>query len=240
MNNYKFSEIGTTNIYIIEDFLDSQTCDNIIKLIDIIPKDKKVIDPNINNVECYSTRGLNKLAKLNDESFYKFNLNDHHPDINFNITNIHNGLKNSDIIDLIQFLNKKMESVVDLMEKKEIHVSFKFYTDYRLRKIYGGTCKHIDGLNILSSKDVQSISEKFPITDDCKYIRNASTIINLNDDFDGGVFHFTGLGLKFKPKKGTMLIFPPYWTHPHEVSPVANNKHRYTINSWFCDTIHLL
>ena len=33
-------------------------------------------------------------------------------------------------------------------------------------------------------------------------------------------------------KKGEAIAFPPYWTHPHEVSAPENGTFRYTINTW--------
>ena len=63
-------------------------------------------------------------------------------------------------------------------------------------------------------------------------VRNASMIFALNDDYDGGEFHFPCQDIHIRMKKGSVIIFPPYWTHPHEVSCIRNGTYRYTINTW--------
>lgn len=94
---------------------------------------------------------------------------------------------------------------------------------YCLRKIYGPTRLHADGINI------NPINNRYlPI----KKIRNMSVIICLNDDYDGGEFYFPSQDYKIKLKKGQIISFPPYWTHPHMVSEPKNNTYRYTINTW--------
>jgi hypothetical protein len=92
-------------------------------------------------------------------------------------------------------------------------------TGYTLRKIYGGTAMHIDGIH----------SESTGYT---KSVRCLSIIIVLNDDYDGGVFCFPYQGLKFRVQKGQAVLFPPYWTHPHSVTSVGEGQARYTINTW--------
>lgn len=63
-----------------------------------------------------------------------------------------------------------------------------------------------------------------------KTTRNITMVISLNDDFEGGVYHFPLQNVSIKAKKGRCLIFPPFWTHPHSVSSV--NKNRYIVSSW--------
>ena len=58
-----------------------------------------------------------------------------------------------------------------------------------------------------------------------------SNIISLNDDYEGGEFYFSKQDYKIKLKKGDILCFPPYHTHPHMYTPI-NNTYRYTINTW--------
>lgn len=94
---------------------------------------------------------------------------------------------------------------------------------YNLRKIFGGTKIHIDSIAIGDYKD---------------YIRCASVIINLNDDYDGGIFNFPKQDFSIKLKKGSAIVFPPYWTHPHEVSKVGEGQFRYTINTWLHEKLN--
>ena len=93
---------------------------------------------------------------------------------------------------------------------------------YTLRRIHGGTKRHVDGVH---SK-----------TGGCtKLGRDMSFIAVLNDDYDGGIFNFPAQNLKFKVKKGEVVMFPPYWTHPHSVSSVGEGQARYTINTWIME-----
>jgi hypothetical protein len=93
---------------------------------------------------------------------------------------------------------------------------------YTLRKIYGGTKRHIDAVH----------SRTTGLT---KFIRALSLIAVLNDDYDGGIFNFPTQNLKIKVKKGEVIMFPPYWTHPHSVTSVGEGQARYTINTWIME-----
>ena len=90
---------------------------------------------------------------------------------------------------------------------------------YNLRKIHGATRPHIDD-NFDGYKPSYTQSE----------IRKMSLIIAINGDYDGGEFYFSRQDVKIKLKKGQAIIFPPYWTHPHETGELLNNTCRYTIN----------
>ena len=94
---------------------------------------------------------------------------------------------------------------------------------YCLRKIYGPTRFHKDGIsvNLIDNRYVPK-----------RKIRNMSVIIALNDDYEGGVFHFPNQDFSTKLKKGQLIAFPPYWTHIHGVESPTNNTFRYTINTW--------
>jgi hypothetical protein len=94
---------------------------------------------------------------------------------------------------------------------------------YTLRKIYGPTRFHKDGIgvNLIDNRYVPK-----------RKIRNMSVIIALNDDYEGGIFHFPNQKISVKLKKGQLIAFPPYWTHLHGVEAVINNTYRYTINTW--------
>ncbi len=94
---------------------------------------------------------------------------------------------------------------------------------YILRKIYGPTRFHKDGIgvNLIDNRYVPK-----------RKIRNMSVIIALNDDYEEGTFHFPNQKFSVKLKKGQLIAFPPYWTHLHGVEAPTNNTNRYTINTW--------
>lgn len=53
----------------------------------------------------------------------------------------------------------------------------------------------------------------------------------LNDVKEGGQTRFNEFGIEATPKQGTLLVFPPFWTHIHEgVPPISNTK--YVITTW--------
>ena len=95
---------------------------------------------------------------------------------------------------------------------------------YCLRKIFGPTRVHSDGISVTAVQDGKYI----PI----RKIRNLSLIMALNSDYDGGEFYFPIQDYKIKLKKGQIIAFPPYWTHRHMVNPPTNGTYRYTINTW--------
>ncbi len=86
---------------------------------------------------------------------------------------------------------------------------------YQLRKIHGTTSLHTDG------------------STDGIYVRNLSCVVALNSDFGGGEVSFPQQDFLYQMSKGDILLFPPYWTHPHQVFPPHVGTMRYTINSWF-------
>jgi hypothetical protein len=106
---------------------------------------------------------------------------------------------------------------------KEYNITCSGDSGYCLRKIHGQTRLHKDGIAI------EPIDNRYiPI----KKIRNMSVIIALNDDYEGGEFYFPIQDFTIRLKKGQVIAFPPYWTHPHMVSEPTNETYRYTINTW--------
>ena len=106
---------------------------------------------------------------------------------------------------------------------KEYNITCSGDSGYCLRKIHGPTRLHKDGISI------EPIDNRYiPI----KKIRNMSIIIALNDDYEGGEFYFPVQDFSIKLKKGQIIAFPPYWTHPHMANTPTNGTFRYTINTW--------
>ena len=86
-------------------------------------------------------------------------------------------------------------------------------TGYQLRKITDKTYEHIDNI----------------YTDGTK-ARNASIILGLNSDYEGGEFHFPEQDFSTTVKRGEAIVFPVYYLYPHYVdAPIG---YRYTINTW--------
>lgn len=62
--------------------------------------------------------------------------------------------------------------------------------------------------------------------------RQLSAVTYLNDSFTGGATWFPRQGLRVRPPAGSVLLFPPGWTHPHEAeAPEQGTK--YALIGWF-------
>ena len=61
---------------------------------------------------------------------------------------------------------------------------------------------------------------------------NISATIYLNDDFEGGEYHFPVQNKTFTPKIGDLIIFPGNMYYNHIISKVTSGS-RYTIPLWY-------
>jgi len=66
------------------------------------------------------------------------------------------------------------------------------------------------------------------------FSRQFSIVVYLNDDFDGGETEFQFA--KFKPQKGSCLIFPSNFMYSHCARPVKNGV-KYSVASWLAPLI---
>ena len=234
INGYKIIEYDKCNVYIIENIVDENFCNEIIKFIKTLPL-KKIKYEEYNNVECFIACS-NELLTKNDDFYYEF------PSQNENqisliskqfpiINNQLNGITNQELRRQIDNINEKMIIISKIMNEINSKICFEYTTGYNFRKIYGKTKTHIDGILEIIKSDVNFIYKENSI-ETYNMIRNASIIFALNDDYHGGEFHFPYHNIYVRMKKGSVIIFPPYWTHPHEVSALENDTYRYTINTW--------
>ena len=125
-------------------------------------------------------------------------------------------------------LDKSIYDVISkLIKLLVIDFGLKISSDsgYQLRRINGPTRRHADGIIY---KGVLDPNNKV----DGNNIRVMTVIFGLNDDYDGGELCFPEQNVMIKLKKGQIIAFPPYWTHPHYTNDLKNNTHRYTINTW--------
>ena len=190
-------ELGLgSNIFTVADVFTDAQCDEIVEYVQkksTLWEERDVSYDSGNNVKC-------KFLTLKDL--------------------IKNGIPGAKEIDDLIF--KRLGAVLTAF--RAFRPDFKGVHDdgYTLRRIHGGTKRHIDGVH---SKTGGST----------KFVRALTFIAVLNDDYDGGIFNFPNQNLKFKVKKGQMVLFPPYWTHPHSVSSVGEGQARYTINTWILE-----
>jgi predicted 2-oxoglutarate/Fe(II)-dependent dioxygenase YbiX len=90
---------------------------------------------------------------------------------------------------------------------------------YRTQQFYK---RHVD--NILLASRFQEVQQGIPT-------RDISVVGYLNDDFDGGETYFDRQGVKVSPQAGAVLLFPSYFTHPHESLPIKRGT-KYAFTSW--------
>jgi arginyl-tRNA--protein-N-Asp/Glu arginylyltransferase len=57
-------------------------------------------------------------------------------------------------------------------------------------------------------------------------------IVYLNDDFSGGETNILTYNKEIKPKKGSLLVFPPLWTHFHQGKPITSGNPKYILGSY--------
>jgi hypothetical protein len=193
VEGYKIVEARFSNIYVIENFLEHDICDDIRNYIISIPLQKTQYTKN-NNVLAFQSNTIK--PETNDT------------------------------------INAKMRDLSYAMSKFNANIILSQNSGYILRKIYGPTRLHCDNIgsrdctvNFIDGRDGGTNS-------DTVWVRNSTIIININDDYEGGIFNFPHHNIQIRAKKGSAIIFPPYWSHPHFVSDMLNGTYRYTITTW--------
>jgi hypothetical protein len=99
--------------------------------------------------------------------------------------------------------------------------------DYK--SIFGVDTEWHDGWGILKYGKGQFFTSH--IDDNIAYPRRISTVYYMNDDYEGGEICFNRHGLKIKPDKHDLLIFPSTYVYQHEVLPVTSGT-RYAVVGW--------
>lgn len=62
--------------------------------------------------------------------------------------------------------------------------------------------------------------------------RVLSSVMYLNDDYEGGEIEFVNSNIKIKPPAGSVIFFPSNFLYVHEVHPIISGK-RYSLPHWF-------
>ena len=103
-------------------------------------------------------------------------------------------------------INEKIYEVVAKITHKLMDtfpISVSAFSSFQLRKIYGATKIHIDGIfrrELMDERGFLSPND----------MRELTVIIGLNDDYEGGEVDFV-MGdklVKYKPEAGDLLVFP--------------------------------
>jgi hypothetical protein len=190
-SNIHLKELGTSNIYVIDNAFDDELCDKLINYINSTKLKKLSFSNDNNNVECYSVVTIEE--------------NETHA-----------------------FVIEKIKELFKSVSEKNNGIKIKGQTLFELRKVYGETRIHQDGVfngDIIETENNGKV----------KAVRSLTIVVSLNNDFEGGVYTFPNQNITIKPKKGTAILFPPYYTHPHGVSAIETGKFRYICSSWALD-----
>jgi hypothetical protein len=244
INGYDITDYN--NIFVIENILDVSMCNQFIELIHAIPTVKVLYGPN-NNVQCHNAL-LDEYINIDDTLYYEFSVNDEKYDEllkkiedNNIYTNKLNGYSKEDMKKYIVLLDEKTDIIKHIIGNINKNICFDFNTGYNLRKIFGKTRLHADGLFLDKQFNLIHINkhhENRTINMNTTIVRNATAIFALNDDYEGGEFVFPYENTTIKLKQGSVIIFPPYWTHSHETNELLNNTYRYTINTWYGEILY--
>ena len=124
-------------------------------------------------------------------------------------------------IDLISRCRNGFQKLVQDYTEEVYSFTSQIDVGLSLRKIHGATRRHSDG--VYCADHLGDV-----------YERKLSVIVGLNNDFEGGEFYFPLQDFRTQVKRGQAICFPPYYTHPHEVS-APTNGYRYTINTWLIE-----
>ena len=136
------------------------------------------------------------------------------------------------LVDTNVILDKRIHDIFDTMSILTKYVKIFGVSTFELRKVYGKTREHADGT---CPDNVNHPYHKCKI----RSVRSLTMVGVFNDDYEGGVYHFPIQNINVKLKAGSVILFPPYWTHPHEVSEIKKietaREYRYTISCWGLD-----
>jgi prolyl 4-hydroxylase len=149
------------------------------------------------------------------------------------IETIDNQVRSNDLLKL-GGSDPLLQSTNQLLFGKLVTVQQLLYQTYGVKFPYAEPCtilhyqagqfykRHID--NILLASRFQEVEQGIPT-------RDISIVGYLNDDFEGGETYFDRQDLKVTPTAGSVLVFPAYFTHPHESLPVRQGQ-KYAFTSW--------
>lgn len=82
--------------------------------------------------------------------------------------------------------------------------------------------RHVD--NILLANRFQEVKQGIPT-------RDISVVGYLNDGFEGGETYFDRQDIKVTPEAGAAIVFPSYFTHPHQSLPVTAGE-KFAFTTW--------
>lgn len=203
------------NIYIIKNLITTTFCSKLVNIIKQLTMDNSTEYGNHSNVLTYYVSIFN-ICKLSKQQI--------------------TSCEDNETLDILLriFLSvyiRLIPYIINTINKHIFNKTIPKFNDITFRKIHGPTREHIDGV-------YGGEHER-----EAKQDRLLTCIIAFNDNYTEGDFYFPNNELKLKLNTGDILLFPPYWTHPHYTTkPIGD--YRYTSTFWFLspetNTISLL
>lgn len=91
--------------------------------------------------------------------------------------------------------------------------------------------RHLPGQQDQRHVDNLQFTNRFEEVEQGIPTRDVTVIGFLNDDIEGGEIFFDRQNVKVTPKAGGAIVFPAYYTHPHQALPVRSGQ-KYTWTTW--------
>lgn len=66
--------------------------------------------------------------------------------------------------------------------------------------------------------------------------RTLSTVVYINDDYEGGELHFKYFNFTYKPEFGDLIVFPSNYAYHHESMPIKN-KTKYILTDFWIEGV---
>ena len=118
--------------------------------------------------------------------------------------------------------NRKVRRVIESIQHRVVVACCKYYNEEYVYPSHTNVVTWRGGMELK------------PHIDDVDHLahRDYSSIIYLNDDYEGGYTIFPNQNYDSIPKAGKLIVFPSGISHPHGVTEVTSGV-RYTMAMWF-------
>jgi hypothetical protein len=143
------------------------------------------------------------------------------------------------------FPEPEMLSSEDYYYKEMLDITTKMYSsldaafEHYSKKIYPFAGENIknreDSIHLLR----YGISGHLPAhQDQGTSSRVLSSVMYLNDNYEGGEIEFVNSKIKIKPEAGSIIFFPSNFLYVHEVHPITEGQ-RYSMPHWYHNIIDI-
>lgn len=171
------------------------------------------------------------------ETFCNYFINFLEKNINSAIKYEEDGVPNFTRLDFTGYFDDEIHSQVNTAVAYMFHEQAKIYAADTGTEQFFPTNYEFEALRVKKyyNNDFDEFKTHVDIGDAATSTRFLNMFCYLNDVEHGGETKFPFLELSFKPKRGSLLIFPPYWFFPHSgEKPVSCAKYLLATNLHYC------